>query len=322
MLLVWLCLQWCLPGGIGAVRAVEPPDRGRRANTVRPDTEEIPGQQTGEDAAGREDGASGETRPTAEGPTEGRFLPTAHSHNDYHRRRPLLDALERGFASVEADVFLREGTLYVAHWQLEIRQDRTLESLYLKPLRDRCQMLRGRVHPGGEPLWLLIDLKDRGEETYQAVDKLLAQYADVVTRTEAGQTTDRPVRVVISGACPAETLRQQTVRFAGIDGRLGDLDRDDPAELMPWISADWKSQFRWRGVGECPEPERIRLRELVERCHAKQRKLRFWGAPDREAIWSLLREAGVDLLGTDDLDRLRRHLQPTGDPIGSPPGEQ
>jgi len=38
--------------------------------------------------------------------------------------------------------------------------------------------------------------------------------------------------------------------------------------------------------------------------------------------WELLREAGVDLLGTDDLDRLRRHLQPTGDPIGSPPGEQ
>ena len=258
---------------------------------------------------------------------EDRFLPTAHSHNDYHRQRPLRDALERGFASVEADVFLREGELYVAHWQLEIRPGRTLESLYLAPLRERSRELGGRVHPGGEPLWLLIDLKDRGEETYQAVDALLAKYADIVSQTKAGEgtdkpvTTDKPVRVVISGACPAETIRRQTVRYAGIDGRLSDLDRDDPVSLLPWISADWKSQFKWRGVGEFPVAERNRLRELVERCHARGRLLRFWGAPDREELWTVLREAGVDLLGTDDLDRLGRFLRETSEPIGSrPPG--
>ncbi|MFM7162865.1 MAG: phosphatidylinositol-specific phospholipase C/glycerophosphodiester phosphodiesterase family protein [Planctomycetaceae bacterium] len=246
-----------------------------------------------------------------------RFLPTAHSHNDYHRKRPLQDALERGFASVEADVFLREGELYVAHWQLEIRPGRTLETLYLAPLRQRCRELAGRVHPGGQPLWLLIDLKDRGEETYQAVDGLLAKYADIVACTSEGQTTEKPVRVVISGACPAETIRRQAVRHAGIDGRLGDLDRDDPATLMPWISADWKSEFKWRGVGEFPASERARLRELVERCHARGRLLRFWGAPDREEIWTALREAGVDLLGTDDLDRLARFLRGPAAPIGS-----
>ena len=36
------------------------------------------------------DGAS----PPPESPT---YLPQAHSHNDYERRRPLFEALERGF---------------------------------------------------------------------------------------------------------------------------------------------------------------------------------------------------------------------------------
>ncbi|MFM8582862.1 MAG: hypothetical protein ACKOFW_15385, partial [Planctomycetaceae bacterium] len=54
-----------------------------------------------------------------------------------------------------------------------------------------------------------------------------------------------------------------------------------------------------------------------KRCHARGRLLRFWGAPDREEIWSALREAGVELLGTDDLDRLARFLRGPAAPIGS-----
>ena len=41
--------------------------------------------------------------------------PAAHAHNDYEHDRPLLDALEHGFTSVEADVWLVDGELRVAH---------------------------------------------------------------------------------------------------------------------------------------------------------------------------------------------------------------
>src|SRR4051812_2888640 len=42
-------------------------------------------------------------------------LQRAHAHNDYEHRRPLFDALARGFSSVEADVWLSRGKLLVAH---------------------------------------------------------------------------------------------------------------------------------------------------------------------------------------------------------------
>ena len=42
-------------------------------------------------------------------------LPNAHAHNDYRHGRPLQDALEHGFTSIEADVLLINGELYVGH---------------------------------------------------------------------------------------------------------------------------------------------------------------------------------------------------------------
>ena len=47
---------------------------------------------------------------TAEAPLAG-----AHAHNDYEHPRPLLDALSHGFQSVEADIFLIDDQLLVAH---------------------------------------------------------------------------------------------------------------------------------------------------------------------------------------------------------------
>lgn len=86
-------------------------------------------------------------------------LRRAHAHNDYEHKRPLLDALDRGFCSVEADVFLNNGKLLVAHLPFFLRAERTLEALYLDPLRKRALANRGRVYPGGPTVFLLIDVK-------------------------------------------------------------------------------------------------------------------------------------------------------------------
>src|SRR5688572_31979100 len=62
-------------------------------------------------------------------------LPRAHAHNDYEHTRPLIDALEFGFCSVEADIWLVNGQLLVAHDLKDAKAGRTLQALYLDPLR-------------------------------------------------------------------------------------------------------------------------------------------------------------------------------------------
>src|SRR4051794_11488643 len=90
-------------------------------------------------------------------------LDRAHAHNDYQHVRPLLDALHHGFGSVEADIYLVDGALLVAHDRDSVRADRTLEALYLAPLRAWTASHTGHVYPGRPPLTLLIDVKSQAD---------------------------------------------------------------------------------------------------------------------------------------------------------------
>ncbi|MGF1580003.1 MAG: phosphatidylinositol-specific phospholipase C/glycerophosphodiester phosphodiesterase family protein [Gemmataceae bacterium] len=240
-------------------------------------------------------------------------LRQAHAHNDYLHKRPLLDALANGFTSVEADIFLVNGKLLVAHTRREIKQSRTLEALYLAPLRKHIRQQKGQVYPTGEQLLLLIDIKNNGEATYKVLHKLLAQYADIVTKFTPKQTIRKPVLVVISGARPRDYMLNQKVRYAGYDGRVSDLKSDLPPSFMPLISDSWYSHFLWFGKGPMPAKMKQRLAEIVKLAHAKGRRVRFWATydlptPRRENIWRELLRANVDLINTDDLEGLRRFL--------------
>ena len=75
-------------------------------------------------------------------------LVRAHSHNDYEHARPLFEALDQGFCSVEADVWLVDGKLLVGHDRVDLKPERTLEALYLGPLRTRIEQNGGRVFRG------------------------------------------------------------------------------------------------------------------------------------------------------------------------------
>ncbi|UCE06765.1 MAG: hypothetical protein JSW07_01605 [bacterium] len=59
----------------------------------------------------------------------------AHSHNDYQHDRLLFDALDYGFTSIEVDIHLIDKKLLVAHDKEDVDSNRTLQSLYLDPLR-------------------------------------------------------------------------------------------------------------------------------------------------------------------------------------------
>jgi hypothetical protein len=114
--------------------------------------------------------------------------------------------------------------------------------------------------------------------------------------------------VIVTGNRPIDAIAGDKSRRVAIDGRLADLERESPQELLPLISESWTDHFKWRGKGPMPAAERGRLREIAEQVHQKNRLLRFWATPDNPAAWAELQSAGVDFIGTDDLDALRSFL--------------
>lgn len=241
-------------------------------------------------------------------------LERAHAHNDYAHERPLLDALEQGFCSVEADIFLVDGELLVGHTRLELRKSRTLESLYLKPLLERVKHNNAdhktsSVYQQAAPFTLLVDIKDDAEPTYQVLAKQLDSYRDMLTEYNEGKVVERAVQIVLSGNRPTELLAKMPRRLAFIDGRLSDLGSDTPVELMPLISDRWGSHFSWRGQGEFPAAEREKLHSIAKQAHASGQRLRFWATPETKQAWTELNAAGVDHINTDKLAELAQFLR-------------
>lgn len=236
-------------------------------------------------------------------------VPQGHAHNDYEHPRPLLDALEHGFRSVEADIFFVDGKLLVAHNRIDLKPGRTLEKLYLDPLRARAKANGGQIDPKNpHGFYLLIDVKTDAGPTYAVLHDVLARYADMLTEVKDGKVTPRAVNVVISGNRDRPAMKKQPRRFAGLDGRPADLDSPSPDRLVLWISDSWGNHFKWKGDGPMPDDEKNKLRDFVARTGQQGRMLRFWGAPDKPAVWRELRDAGVDLINTDRLAELQEFL--------------
>jgi hypothetical protein len=251
-------------------------------------------------------------RPTAT-PDQSVPLERAHAHNDYEHSRPLYDALDHGFTSVEVDIHLVDGQLLVAHDEEDVQEKLTLQSLYLDPLRERVRQNGGRVYPDGPQFTLLIDVKSEAEETYQVLRQVLGEYEEILTTFNSDSQEDGALFVIISGNRPREMMASETVRYAAYDGRLEDLGSGAAATFVPLISDKWTSHFFWEGKGDMPERERQKLRDIVETAHQQGRRVRFWATPAdrsqaREAVWRELVLAGVDLINTDDLEGLQQFL--------------
>ncbi|WP_369244897.1 phosphatidylinositol-specific phospholipase C/glycerophosphodiester phosphodiesterase family protein [Streptomyces sp. R41] len=239
----------------------------------------------------------------------------AHAHNDYEHPRPLFDALDHRFGSVEADIYLVGDQLLVAHDPVELDPTRTLESLYLEPLAARVKANHGAVYRGYRtPLQLLIDIKTEGSSTYLELDRHLRRYRHLFTTYAHGRVYPGPVTAVISGDRAARTpMEAQSVRRAFYDGRLADLGSAAPASFVPLISDNWTLNFTWLGDGPFPDAEREKLRGIIAAAHTRRQKVRFWATPDvagpaRDALWGELLAADVDYLNTDDLAGLEAFL--------------
>ena len=234
---------------------------------------------------------------------------SGHSHNDYLHQKPLWEAISHAFASIEVDIHLVDGALLVGHDD-DLDVTKTLQSLYLDPLRDYVREHNDRIYPSPHSLVLLIDIKSDAKSTYEALRGVLSQYSDMLTSYSEASVQPRAIAVIVSGNRPRELMMNEVVRFATYDGRVADLNAEVPANFISLISDNWENHFEWRGLGSLSDPDHLQLAQIVQAAHRRGYHLRFWNTPSPENgsvedVWSQLLDAGVDLMNIDDLKAYR-----------------
>ncbi len=242
-------------------------------------------------------------------------LPTAHAHNDYQHVDPCVGAITLGFRSLEVDVHPVGDDLLVGHDPEDLVPERTIERLYLEPLRDWCAATdTTKAEP---PLTLLVDIKRHPARSLELLLAKLEPLRPLLSHVADGEFVPGRITVILSGSRPIAEVTAMENRFVFIDGRPTDLDRDPPVTLMPLISSSYGLTLRTPLMGPLNDKAAARLHALVEKTHAQGRRLRFWGHFEDPQIWTALVDAGVDLIGTDDRSRLAAWLRANDPRCGS-----
>jgi len=210
-----------------------------------------------------------------------------HSHNDYHQNVPFWTAFVSGCQSIEADLFLKDGTLYVTHEEGEIIEGRSLERLYLDPLSEALQLKYGPE----TPIQLLLDIKSRAKPTLKALINSLKAYPDLIA--------DPRIRFVISGNRPRAQEYDRYPDFILFDYQSLEGGDEIPWEKVALVSLSFRNFSGWNGLGRLTHEDKERVQAVIDSAHELGKPFRFWATPDGKTAWHTLTAMGVDFVNTD-----------------------
>ena len=197
----------------------------------------------------------------------------AHSHNDYEQKVPFWLAYRAGFGSIEADIFLYQGDLLVAHDEKELAFHKTLKTDYLDNLRQCIKKNGGYPYPdSSRKIQLLVDIKTESIQTLNNLISLLNTYPEIIGNSK--------ISIVITGNRPDPVSYIHYPDNILFDGVLSESYTSEALSKISMISDNFKKYSVWDGIGEISSEDRKVLQEKVNKMHSLRKPVRFWNAPD------------------------------------------
>jgi alkaline phosphatase len=232
-------------------------------------------------------------------------MQNAHAHNDYLHEKPFFEAFSLNYGMIEADIFIQNDELVVAHERKSIKSENTLSSLYINPLLEKIKANNGRVYPDGQKLRLLIDIKEDGEQVLRLLEKQLKPYRNFFDLKH----NENAVQIIISGDMPKGENFKNFDNIFYFDGRKKVEYSKKNYKRIALVSNSILDFVKWNKSGIYSETETLKLRNFVDSVHHTGKLVRFWATPNTVSSFKTMTDLGVDFIGSDDLVLLAEFIK-------------
>lgn len=212
--------------------------------------------------------------------------------------------------SVEADCYLIDNHMLVAHEKAFTKKGRSLQKLYLDPLMERAKEnnLKSVYKTGEQEFILYIDIKADCENFIPHLDSILKDYDAMLTKFVDGKKITGAVRVLVDHCGNDGYVLNSNPRYLSLSSNLSDADKNPGNDIMPRISFSYNSLLQWKGKGEMPETEKQKLKAFMQKAHNNGYEVRMWAAGNKKKVWKELVAAGVDWINVDRLRKFRKFM--------------
>lgn len=225
------------------------------------------------------------------------------AHNDYATAQPFYRAYTHQAGYIEADIFLKDGKLLVAHTGAELAGATTLDVLYLKPIQQKIIENAGFAYPDqNRVLTLMIDLKTEASATVTRLIEVVETYPQLLQ--------SKTFRIAISGNMPPPATWNTYPAWLHFDGRPGIDYTPEQLQRVVMISTGMPALTNWNGKGVLVKDQYDRVAAVVTNAHAMNKPVRFWGAPDFVSAWmKLINLVQADIINTDHVEELAQFFK-------------
>jgi len=223
-----------------------------------------------------------------------------HAHNDYAKPLPLFDALQHHSFSIEVDIFLVKGQLLVGHTLKETTKKKTLNSLYINPIISLFKKHQGSVSADSSyKTSLVIDIKQNGTEVLKELVRVFQPLGAYFDRS----VNPHAVQLIFSGDRGPISEWKNYPAYFYFDGRPFEEYDQDAIDKIAMVSDNYYKYLNRNNNGDI-----AKLSEVIKKAHDWNKPFRFWGSPDTETVWKLLKLSGADIINTDKVKECREYF--------------
>ena len=222
--------------------------------------------------------------------------PKLHSHNDYMQKVPFWNAFSAGLNSIEVDVFLKKGKLYVTHSANEIDKNKTLEKLYLEPI---MEVIKNNI--AFQDLQLLVDVKSDAIKTLAKIEQTLKKYPKIIEHPN--------IKIVISGNRPNAEDYYKYPEYISFDYQeLDNALAPKNLEKVAMVSTSFKDYSVWNGKGRLTHDDFDKVSNIIKKLKTFKKPIRFWATPDSKSAWNTFVKLGLDFVNTDQPSKCAEYV--------------
>jgi hypothetical protein len=228
--------------------------------------------------------------------------PIISSHN-FVNKNELWESVGYGILNFQADVMYIYGKNYVTTLMPDSANHKlpTLLDAYLYPLFNQFKKNNGEIIPGYQGnIYLILNFTNQPYQVYKQLANEMRPLVDMLSFELETVKHPGKLRILIKDKNHLEIINSIKPNFLGLVGNLADIDKNFDSYKMPLIEIDFSEITKWKGTGNIPFEDFLKIKELVTKVHAQNKKLSIINCPTYKSIADMVQTSKADFINTQE----------------------
>lgn len=226
---------------------------------------------------------------------------------NFNDKSGLWESTGNGIYNFQADVMYIYGKLYVTPLMPDSAGHKlpTLTESYLYPLYNLFKKNNGEIIPGyAGDVFLILNLMTQPVQIYKQLAAEMRPFQEMLSYKIEGTEHQGKLRILIKDKSQLDKINGVRPSFLGLVGSTADIDKNVDSATMPLIEVDFSEITSWKGIGNIPFEDFMKIKDLVNKVHAQKKKISLINCPANKTLADLIKTSKVDFINSVEAGRM------------------